>query len=69
MLPLGFRFEVDAVILGGMAHRQGCPELELSAPLVSVAAGESYRSDRSPAMSALPTAVRGLVFTYQLERV
>ena len=50
VLPLGFRFEVDAVIVGDTAHRHDCPLVPAGVPLAdaTVAAGATYRSERCP---------------------
>jgi hypothetical protein len=43
--PLGFRFDVDAVIVDGVAHRGDCPLVPVlrRAGAVQRAAGEVYR--------------------------
>lgn len=66
--PLGFRFDVDAVIVDGVAHRSDCA---LVAPLrpagaVWLAAGEVYRSQRCPRECACAPAFETLL-SYQLE--
>lgn len=50
VLPLGFRFDVDAILLGGVAHRTDCRLLAtpLPADALSVAPGDVYRSERCP---------------------
>ena len=50
MLPLGFRFDADAVILGGVAHRRDCGQLpgELPGDAVAVTGAGVYRSERCP---------------------
>ena len=42
MLPLGFRFDVDAVILEGTAHTPACPLLPAVLPATRLTAGETY---------------------------
>ena len=48
--PLGFRFDVDAVLLGGVAHRAECRLLPtlLPAVAISLAEGEVYSAERCP---------------------
>ena len=50
MLPLGFRFDVDAVLADGVAHRGGCDQLPSPLPdgAVSVGAAGVHRADRCP---------------------
>jgi hypothetical protein len=48
VLPFGFRFDVDAVIVDGIAHRPDCAELprDLPADAVPVSAGGIHRMER-----------------------
>jgi hypothetical protein len=50
MLPLGFRFDVDAIVLDGTAHRADCQLLPATLPAdaVRLAACDTYRSERCP---------------------
>jgi hypothetical protein len=50
MLPLGFRFDVDAIILEETAHTVACPLLPavLPAGVSRLAAGETYWAQRCP---------------------
>jgi hypothetical protein len=50
MLPVGFRFDEDAILLDGTAHRTDCPLLPVPVPqhAVRLAAGEVVRSHRCP---------------------
>jgi hypothetical protein len=50
VLPLGFRFDFDAVIIDGTAHKGDCPIIQrpLPAGTVRLAAGEVYRSQHCP---------------------
>jgi hypothetical protein len=50
MLPLGFRFDVDAVILDGTAHTAACPPLPPRLPPRArrLAAGETHWAQRCP---------------------
>jgi hypothetical protein len=50
MLPLGFRFEVDAVLVAGVAHHKDCDRLERPLPddAVSIRAAGVHRAERCP---------------------
>jgi hypothetical protein len=50
MLPLGFRFDVDAVILEETAHTVACPLVPAVLPVDAsrLAAGETYWAQRCP---------------------
>jgi hypothetical protein len=50
VLPLGFRFDVDAVLIGEVAHRAGCEQAAAasSADAVFVVAGDVHRAERCP---------------------
>jgi hypothetical protein len=50
VLPLGFRFDADAVIVGGVAHCSDCRLLlaPLQPELTVIAASGVYRSARCP---------------------
>jgi hypothetical protein len=50
MLPLGFRFDVDAVILDRTAHTVACPLLPPMLPpgATRLAAGETYWAQGCP---------------------
>lgn len=50
MLPLGFSFEVDAVLLAGVAHRRDCRLLPSPLPADAIPIGPAgiYRSERCP---------------------
>jgi hypothetical protein len=67
MLPLGFRFDVDAVIVGSTAHRESCPRMAPAASLVRVFAGEIYRSDCCPRECPRCRPPFETLLTYQLE--
>ena len=69
VLPLGFRFDVDAVIVGGMAHRATCGELPpLPADSVAVAALGVHRSHRCPRVCPHCRPTFETLLSYQLER-
>jgi len=50
MMPLGFRFDVDAVIFDGTAHRERCPLLPAALPAAAKrpTAGETHWAQRCP---------------------
>ena len=50
VLPLGFRFDVDAVLVGDVAHRSDCDQVPHPWPhdAVSVRAAGVYRAQRCP---------------------
>ena len=56
VLPLGFRFDVDAVIVDGVAHRADCQEL----PARPAAGCGRCRDRRCPSGRALPAGVPAL---------
>ena len=69
MLPLGFRFDCDAVILGGVAHRADCDALPRVLPLdaVPVAAAGVYRSGRCPSECSRCRPPFETLLSFQLE--
>jgi hypothetical protein len=50
MLPLGFRFDVDAVVIGGVAHRSDCKGIKgaFADHGVHVLAGGVHRAQCCP---------------------
>ena len=50
MRQLGFRFDVDAVVIDGVAHREQCALVAIVPPVgtVRIAAGGVYLSERCP---------------------
>jgi hypothetical protein len=70
VLPLGFRFDVDAVLVGGVAHRKDCDRLPRALPhdAVSVSAGEAHRAQRCPRECPKCQPPFETMLTYQLER-
>jgi hypothetical protein len=50
VLPLGFRFQVKAVLVVGVAHREDCDPLQRSLPddAVSVRAAGIHRAECCP---------------------
>jgi hypothetical protein len=70
VLPLGFRFEVDAVLVGGVAHRRDCDRLPRPLPpdAVSVSAAGVHRADRCPRECPQCRPPFETMLSYQLER-
>jgi len=70
MLPLGFRFDVDAVLLRGVAHRADCRLLPtpLPADALSLALGELHRSARCPGECPVCHPAFQTLLSFQLER-
>jgi hypothetical protein len=50
VLPLGFRFDVDAVLVGGLAHRSDCEYAGRASAdgAIYVSAGGVHRAERCP---------------------
>ena len=69
MLPLGFKFDVDAVILSGIAHRADCAELPRDLPpgAVSVSGAGVHRADRCPRECPRCRPPFETLLTHQLE--
>jgi hypothetical protein len=63
MLPLGFRFDVDPVVLDGTVHAEACPLLPpvLRPAATRLAAGETYRAWHGTAAVVLPVGDRTLL--------
>ena len=71
MLPLGFRFDVDAVLLGGVAHRADCRLLPtpLPAHALSVASGDGvYRTEHCPQACPVCRPPFETLLSFQLKR-
>jgi hypothetical protein len=70
VLPLGFRFEVHAVLVDGVAHRSDCDRLERPLPedVVSVRAGGVRRAERCPRECAKCRPPFETMLSYELER-
>jgi hypothetical protein len=69
MLPLGFRFDVAAVIVDGIAHRTDCVllgEAGHNHGAVEVAAGGVYLSQRCPRVCACTPRFETLL-THQVD--
>jgi len=69
MQPLGFRFDVDAVVLEGTAHVADCPLLPPTLPpgATRLAAGETYSAQRCPRECGCAAPFETLL-SYKLER-
>jgi hypothetical protein len=70
VLPLGFRFDVDAVLVDGIAHREDCDRVRhaLSHDAVSVPAAGVYRAERCPRECPHCRPPFETMLSYQLER-
>jgi hypothetical protein len=70
VLPLGFRFDVDAVIVEGVAHRVDCDRAlrGLANEAIPVPAGGVHRAERCPRECASCRPPFETLLTYQLER-
>jgi hypothetical protein len=68
MLPLGFRFDVDAVVLDGTAHTADCVLLPAMLPPEAVRfdAGETHHSERCPRECSCAPPFETLL-SYELE--
>ena len=70
MLPLGFRFDVNAVIVDGVAHRADCQELpgDLPPDAVGVAIGGIHQAERCPRECPRCHPPFETLLTHELER-
>jgi hypothetical protein len=70
VLPLGFRFDVDAVIVGGTAHRPGCQLLTdpPSQHCQVINAGAVYRAPCCPRECPHCRPPFETLLSFQLER-
>jgi hypothetical protein len=70
VLQLGFRFDVDAVLVGGVAHRKDCDRLQRPLPddAVSVRAGGVRRAERCPRECSKCRPPFETMLGYELER-
>jgi hypothetical protein len=68
--PLGFRFDVEAVLLDGIAHREDCDRLPpvLSHEAVLIPAAGVYRAERCPRECPKCRPSFETMLSYQLER-
>jgi len=70
VVPLGFRFDVDAVIVGGVAHRSECDRLQRPLPddAVLIGAAGVHRTDRCPRECPKCRPPFETMLSYELER-
>jgi hypothetical protein len=70
LLPLGFKFDIDAVIVSSVAHRPDCDLLPTRLPPTATAINASgvYRSERCPRECPSCRPPFATVLTYHLER-
>jgi len=70
VLPLGFRFEVDAVLIGAVAHRSDCRRIAADAAVdgVQIFAGGVHRAERCPRECPVCRPPFETLLTYQLRR-
>jgi hypothetical protein len=70
VLPLGFRFDVDAVIVEGVAHRADCDRVPRGLPneAVSIPAAGVYRAEGCPRECPSCRPPFETLLTHQLER-
>jgi hypothetical protein len=70
VLPLGFRFDVDAVVVGGVAHRRDCDQImdAFADDAVHVLAGGVQCSERCPRECPKCRPPFETLLTHQLER-
>ena len=70
MLPLGFRFDVDAVIVDGVAHRADCASLpgDLPPGAIPIPAGGVHQADWCPRECSRCGPPFATLLTHQLER-
>jgi hypothetical protein len=68
--PLGFRFDVDAVLVDGIAHREHCDRLPpvLSDEAVLVPAAGVFRAERCPRECPTCRPPFETMLGYQLDR-
>jgi hypothetical protein len=69
VLPLGFRFDVDAVLLDEVAHRVDCPLVSAahSRDAVLIPAAGVYRSERCPRECSRCRPPFETLLSYQLQ--
>ena len=69
VLPLGFRFDVDAVLVDGVAHRSDCDYIRRAsaAEALHVSAGSVHRAHRCPRECPRCRPEFETVLTHQLD--
>jgi hypothetical protein len=70
VLPLGFRFDVDAVVIGGVAHRSDCRQAadDSAIDVVHIFAGGVHRAECCPRECPSCRPPFETLLTHQLER-
>jgi len=70
VLPLGFRFDVDAVVVGGVAHCSDCDEIDdrFADDAAHVFAGDVHRAQRCPRECPRCRPSFETLLTHQLDR-
>ncbi len=70
VLALGFRFGVDAIVVGAVAHRSDCEHLANASAddAIHVFAGGVHRAERCPRECPTCRPPFDTLLTYQLER-
>jgi hypothetical protein len=70
VLPLGFRFDVDAVVVGGVAHCSDCEYISdaAAADRIHVFAGDVHRAERCPRECPTCRPPFETLLTHQLQR-
>jgi hypothetical protein len=70
VLPLGFRFDVDAIVIAGVAHRSGCERVAgvSVSDAVCVVAGGVHRAERCPRECPHCRPPFATLLTHQLDR-
>ncbi|MGZ4182947.1 MAG: hypothetical protein ACXVUL_19970 [Solirubrobacteraceae bacterium] len=71
MLPLGFKFDVDAVLVHDMAHRSDCRRPARPSPLdaVSIGAAGVHQAERCPRECPYCRPPFETLLSYQLDRL
>jgi hypothetical protein len=70
VLPLGFRFDVDAIVIAGVAHRSDCERVAgvAGADADYVLAGGVHRAERCPRECPYCRPPFETLLTHQLNR-
>jgi hypothetical protein len=69
VLPLGFRFDVDAVVVGRVDHRSDCAHVaDASDDEIRIFAGGVHRAERCPRVCPRCRPPFETLLSYQLER-
>jgi hypothetical protein len=70
VLPLGFRFDVDAVVVGGVAHRSNCRHVAdaTAQDVIHLFTGRVHLAEGCPRESPTCRPPFETLLTHQLER-